>query len=284
MRSAVSAATPAPTNAQARGRTPTQPPAANALPRGQKRERDDAPPTPVTVNGHAAPQANGGAAPVKASGRAGVPGARPRPVKKQRLVSRVSSSNGGRGVGGDMALGGSVSVSCGSALGRLSLFSLPIFIWPAMLNTICNVGFARDCSRCERANPAADTAGRMSCERGVVRDDGVLVSPHRAIIAVSLCFPFRSHHRHLQELLKDPALSSPGDYPSEHLVLPVVCPCPRIMPATFPLHCYIDVPIHVQPQSSVSHLITLIAYLTYHYPPTIASFRLSILVPGRIQS
>ncbi|KAL1706818.1 hypothetical protein EV121DRAFT_268995 [Schizophyllum commune] len=88
LRSAVSAATPAPSNAQARGRTPTQPSAANAPPRGQKRERDDAPPTPVTVNGHAAPQANGGAAPVKASGRAGVPGARPRPVKKQRLDSQ----------------------------------------------------------------------------------------------------------------------------------------------------------------------------------------------------
>ncbi|KAL1747106.1 hypothetical protein HDZ31DRAFT_80688 [Schizophyllum fasciatum] len=88
LRSAVSAATPAPMSAHPPGRTPAQQAGGHPPPRGLKRERDDAPPTPVTANGHTTPQANGGGGPMKGSGRAGVPGARPRPVKKQRVDSQ----------------------------------------------------------------------------------------------------------------------------------------------------------------------------------------------------
>ncbi|TRM65080.1 hypothetical protein BD626DRAFT_240408 [Schizophyllum amplum] len=90
LRSAVSAPTPTPTSTQrpAAAQTPV---AVNA-PRGVKREREEATPTPQPP----APQANGGGAPVKTGGRAGIPGVRPRPLKKQRLVSRESLFDGRR--------------------------------------------------------------------------------------------------------------------------------------------------------------------------------------------
>jgi len=100
-----SAGTPLPSTPAA-APTPTQPPSQPQrtstpipVPRGVKREFEDSPLTQPNTQGPGSASLNssGGVSPTSGqaqklgAAKAGVPGARPRPVKKQRIVSRDST-------------------------------------------------------------------------------------------------------------------------------------------------------------------------------------------------